>query len=157
MMSVTAYGVLAYIATRPGAPRPMAGYYERSLRWDEDSALLAASEQLGWQVRFDVPRGELSTSIAEGAVVDWADEFGREAPLIVEIGSGAGDSLVPMAAGRPVRLMALALCVLALLGTWPRVSVADDPPGQVSATTSTPRARPRLTSSSASWLERWTM
>ena len=49
----------------------------------------------------DVPRGELSTSIAEGAVVDWADEFGREAPLIVEIGSGAGDSLVPMAAGRP--------------------------------------------------------
>ena len=49
----------------------------------------------------EVPRGELSTSIAEGAVVDWADEFGREAPLIVEIGSGAGDSLVPMAAGRP--------------------------------------------------------
>ncbi len=49
----------------------------------------------------EVPRGGLSTSSAEGAVVDWADEFGREAPLIVEIGSGAGDSLVPMAAGRP--------------------------------------------------------
>ena len=49
----------------------------------------------------EVPRGELSTSIADDAAVDWAAEFGREAPLIVEIGSGAGDSLVPMAAGRP--------------------------------------------------------
>ncbi|NLE99029.1 MAG: tRNA (guanosine(46)-N7)-methyltransferase TrmB [Propionibacterium sp.] len=49
----------------------------------------------------DVPAGELSTSLAEGAAVDWAEEFGREAELIVEIGSGAGDSLVPMAAGRP--------------------------------------------------------
>lgn len=58
MMSVTAYGVLAYLATRPNAPRPLAGFYERSLRWDEDSAVLGASEQLGWQVRFDVPRGE---------------------------------------------------------------------------------------------------
>lgn len=31
----------------------------------------------------------------------WDDEFGRRAPLIVEIGSGAGDSLVPMATARP--------------------------------------------------------
>lgn len=48
-----------------------------------------------------VPRGDLSTSIADNAAVDWAAEFGRRAPLIVEIGSGAGESLVPMAAGRP--------------------------------------------------------
>lgn len=49
----------------------------------------------------DVPRGEMSTSIDDSASVDWAAEFGRETPLIVEIGSGAGDSLIPMAAGRP--------------------------------------------------------
>lgn len=49
----------------------------------------------------DVPRGDMSTSIAADASVDWAAEFGRDAPLIVEIGSGAGDSLVPMAAQRP--------------------------------------------------------
>jgi len=49
----------------------------------------------------EVPAAELSTSIAQDARVDWAGEFGREAELVVEIGSGAGDSLVPMAAGRP--------------------------------------------------------
>ncbi|SDL53902.1 tRNA (guanine-N7-)-methyltransferase [Tessaracoccus oleiagri] len=49
----------------------------------------------------DVPPAELSTSIADGASVDWVREFGRRADLIVEIGSGAGDSLVPMAAARP--------------------------------------------------------
>ncbi|QXT64361.1 tRNA (guanosine(46)-N7)-methyltransferase TrmB [Tessaracoccus palaemonis] len=49
----------------------------------------------------DVPRGDMSTSIADDALVDWSAAFGREAPLIVEIGSGAGDSLAPMAEGRP--------------------------------------------------------
>lgn len=49
----------------------------------------------------DIPHGEMDTSVAEGVTVDWVAEFGREAPLIVEIGSGAGDSLVPMASGRP--------------------------------------------------------
>jgi tRNA (guanine-N7-)-methyltransferase len=48
----------------------------------------------------EVPAGELSTSISADARVDWAEQFGREAELVVEIGSGAGDSLVPMAAGR---------------------------------------------------------
>lgn len=49
----------------------------------------------------DVPRGAMSTSVADHASVDWRAVFGREAPLIVEIGSGGGDSLVPMAQGRP--------------------------------------------------------
>lgn len=48
-----------------------------------------------------VPHGEFDTSVAADATVDWAAEFGREAPLIVEIGSGTGDSLVAMAGGRP--------------------------------------------------------
>lgn len=48
-----------------------------------------------------VPRGELATTIAADARVDWVAQFGRDAPLIVEIGSGAGDSLVPMAASHP--------------------------------------------------------
>lgn len=60
-----------------------------------------AWERHAGQFVIDIPHGEMDTSVAEGATVDWAAEFGREAPLIVEIGSGAGDSLVPMAAGRP--------------------------------------------------------
>lgn len=49
----------------------------------------------------DVPAGELETSIADGAHVDWDAEFGRSAPRVVEIGSGNGESLVTMAAARP--------------------------------------------------------
>jgi len=48
----------------------------------------------------DVPEEEKSTSIARHATVDWVAEFGRDAPLIVEIGCGNGGSLVPMAEGR---------------------------------------------------------
>ena len=49
----------------------------------------------------DVPAAEMDTSIADDAHVDWDAVFGRRAPRIVEIGSGNGDSLVPMAAARP--------------------------------------------------------
>lgn len=49
----------------------------------------------------DIPTGQIPTSIAEGATVDWDVTFGRSAPRIVEIGSWVGDSLVPLAAARP--------------------------------------------------------
>lgn len=42
-----------------------------------------------------------NTTVAHDAVVDWSAEFGRAGELIVEIGSGTGDSLVPMSARRP--------------------------------------------------------
>jgi tRNA (guanine-N7-)-methyltransferase len=49
-----------------------------------------------------VPRAETSTSIAPGASsLDLPAVFGREAPLIVEIGPGMGDSLIPMALAGP--------------------------------------------------------
>jgi len=58
VMSITANAVLVYVATRPDAPKPIEGYYEQSKNWDEDSALRAASAQLGWKVSFDIPKGE---------------------------------------------------------------------------------------------------
>jgi nitrogen fixation protein FixH len=57
-MSVTAQGILVYVATRPDVPQPIAGFYERSQRWDDESALRAASQKLGWTVRFAIPKGE---------------------------------------------------------------------------------------------------
>lgn len=48
-----------------------------------------------------VPPGQLPLTIADGARVDWDAIVGRVAPRIVEIGSGVGDSLVPMARARP--------------------------------------------------------
>jgi tRNA (guanine-N7-)-methyltransferase len=50
----------------------------------------------------DVPHADLSTSVApDTAPLELPDVFGRPAPLIVEIGPGSGDSLVPMAQDRP--------------------------------------------------------
>jgi nitrogen fixation protein FixH len=54
-MSVVGQGVLVYVATRPDAPRPIGGYYQRALQWDADEAVVEASRQLGWTVRFTVP------------------------------------------------------------------------------------------------------
>lgn len=45
----------------------------------------------------EVQRDQTSTSVAAGRPLDLAGVFGRDAPLIVEIGPGTGESLVPMA------------------------------------------------------------
>lgn len=49
----------------------------------------------------DVPRERSSTSVDPDFRLDPADAFGRQAPLIVEIGSGRGESLVHAAAENP--------------------------------------------------------
>jgi tRNA (guanine-N7-)-methyltransferase len=60
-----------------------------------------ASEQAGRTFVLDPPRGETSTSIAPGSRLDPAAAFGRTAPLVVEIGSGVGESLVYAAQRHP--------------------------------------------------------
>ncbi|MBA8793151.1 tRNA (guanine-N7-)-methyltransferase [Friedmanniella endophytica] len=67
---------------------------------------LSKAQQKWWDARADdwvveVPRGEGRLSIAPDHVLRPAELFGREAPLVVEIGPGMGDSLAPMAAARP--------------------------------------------------------
>jgi tRNA (guanine-N7-)-methyltransferase len=63
-------------------------------------------QRRAWEQHYDrfvlaVPRAETSTSIAPGSGLDLRAVFGREAPLVVEIGPGMGDSLIPMALARP--------------------------------------------------------
>lgn len=53
------------------------------------------------QELLDIPRGERDTSVAEGFSIDWAAEFGRSAPIIVEIGSGSGEAVAHAAANHP--------------------------------------------------------
>ncbi|HEU4909768.1 MAG TPA: tRNA (guanosine(46)-N7)-methyltransferase TrmB [Propionibacteriaceae bacterium] len=67
---------------------------------------MRASQRHAWEVyrdRFvlEVPRLQTSTSISPTAAVDLVEAFGRDAELIVEIGPGTGESLIPMAAARP--------------------------------------------------------
>ncbi len=56
-LSVVACGVLVWVATRPDAPRPIAGYYRAAQTWDADEGVQEASRQLGWTVRYDVATG----------------------------------------------------------------------------------------------------
>jgi tRNA (guanine-N7-)-methyltransferase len=70
------------------------------------STRMRPQQRRAWEQHYDrfvvpVPRAEARTSVDQGASVDLKAAFGRSAPLIVEIGPGAGDSLVPMAQARP--------------------------------------------------------
>jgi tRNA (guanine-N7-)-methyltransferase len=81
------------------APREVVSFVRRSAR-------LSPGQRRAWEDHadrwlLDVPRGETETSIRPDFCVDLAALFGRQAPLVVEIGSGMGSSLVPMARARP--------------------------------------------------------
>jgi len=49
----------------------------------------------------DVPRVQGSMSVAPGQLLNPARDFGRDAPLVVEIGSGTGDAVIQAARVRP--------------------------------------------------------
>src|SRR5664280_435343 len=49
----------------------------------------------------DVPRVQASMSVQPGYLLDAERDFGRVAPLVVEIGSGTGDAVVQGAQARP--------------------------------------------------------
>jgi len=53
-MSIAAYGVIVWVATRPDTPRPIRGAYEAAKAWDADEAVEAASRQLAWSVRYEL-------------------------------------------------------------------------------------------------------
>ncbi|GAA1660594.1 tRNA (guanine-N(7)-)-methyltransferase [Citricoccus zhacaiensis] len=49
----------------------------------------------------DVPRDRATTSVAEGTDIHWDQVFGRAAPLVVDIGSGLGESTAQGAIDHP--------------------------------------------------------
>lgn len=70
------------------------------------SARMRPGQREAWEANRDhfvleVARRETSTSVDPGATIDLTAAFARKAPLIVEIGPGTGESLVPMAQARP--------------------------------------------------------
>lgn len=79
-------------------PREVVSFVRRSGRMN-------ASQQRAWAGQSDfvvrVPVRSSSTSIAPDADVDWTAEFGRTAPLLVEIGGGTGHAIVAHAEAHP--------------------------------------------------------
>lgn len=69
---------------------------------------MTTGQQRGWDelssfYLVDVPHGPAATSVAEGATGDPTEMFGREAPLVVEVGSGQGHAIVHAASTHPER------------------------------------------------------
>lgn len=83
----------------PRVRREVVSFVRRSTRMRPHQ--LRAWERLRHAYVLDVPRQASSTSVKSGHRLDLAAAFGREAPLIVEVGSGTGESLAAMAAARP--------------------------------------------------------
>jgi tRNA (guanine-N7-)-methyltransferase len=72
------------------------------------SGRLNPRQQRAWddhaeQFVLDVPRSVARTSVDPDFVLDVAATFGREAPLVVEVGSGLGDAVVHAAEAAPER------------------------------------------------------
>jgi len=80
--------------------KSVVSYVRRSPRMNPSQR--HAMTRLSGRYLVDVPHGELSTSVAAHARIDWAAEFDRPVDeLLVEIGSGTGDALVANALANP--------------------------------------------------------
>jgi tRNA (guanine-N7-)-methyltransferase len=83
-----------------GTRRDVVSFVRRSHR-------MRPNQRRAWETyrdRFviDVPRLDTSTSVHPAASLDLVRAFGRDAELVVEIGPGTGESLIPMAKARPL-------------------------------------------------------
>ncbi|WP_316669030.1 tRNA (guanosine(46)-N7)-methyltransferase TrmB [uncultured Propionibacterium sp.] len=108
-------------ADRPG--RGVVSFVRRGSRMNASQQ--RAMDDLAPRYLIDVPRADMSTSVAPGAWIDLAERFGREAPLAVEIGSGTGDSLVAMAGARPeMNVLAFEVYAPAVASTMGRLDRA---------------------------------
>jgi tRNA (guanine-N7-)-methyltransferase len=83
-----------------------ARFHRRTVSFVRRESPIGPRVQQTWDENYeslliDVPRTEMSMSVAPGFELDAATEFGRVAPLVVEIGSGTGDAVVEAALSRP--------------------------------------------------------
>ncbi|MCQ9164803.1 tRNA (guanosine(46)-N7)-methyltransferase TrmB [Arthrobacter sp. STN4] len=88
----------------------------RQKAWDDHSARLAV----------DIPRHIADTSVHPDYVFAAAAEFGRTAPLVVEIGSGLGEAVVHAAAENPDKdFLAVEVYTPGLAQTIQKIVAAD--------------------------------
>jgi len=85
---------------------PVAPFLRRSVSFVHRDHRLGPTLQRTWDdhcgsLIIDVPRARASTSVAPGFALDPERDFGRVAPMVVEIGSGTGDAVVSGALARP--------------------------------------------------------
>lgn len=81
-------------------------FQRRSVSFVHRDHRLGPTMQRTWdehrdRLMIDVPRARATTSVAAGFLLDAMRDFGRVAPLVVEIGSGTGDAVVCAAQDSP--------------------------------------------------------
>ncbi|KAF2415323.1 tRNA (guanosine(46)-N7)-methyltransferase TrmB [Microbacterium sp. B35-04] len=91
--------------TNPAAPEPRT-FREKPVSFVRRSGRMSEAQDRAWSELaphyvIDVQRDLAATSILPGSSIDPAAVWGREAPLIVEIGSGQGHAIVHAATSRP--------------------------------------------------------
>jgi tRNA (guanine-N7-)-methyltransferase len=92
------------------------------------SARMNAAQQRAWDLfhaDWVVPlaAGERETSVSPDARVDWTAAFGRDAPLMVEIGSGTGHAITDLALAHPdANLVAFEVFTPAVASTLGRLA-----------------------------------
>lgn len=90
----------------PPAETPARTFRERPVSFVRRSGRMSEAQERAWselapRYVLESPRDLAATSIRPGSAIDPAAVWGREASLIVEIGSGQGHAIVHAAASRP--------------------------------------------------------
>jgi tRNA (guanine-N7-)-methyltransferase len=91
----------------PAVDGELAGPFQRrSVSFVHRDHRLGPTMQRTWdehrnRLMIDVPRARATTSVAAGFLLDAMRDFGRVAPLVMEIGSGTGDAVVCAAQAHP--------------------------------------------------------
>lgn len=85
---------------------PEPRFRERPVSFVRRSGRMSDGQERAWlelsdAYLLDVPRGVAATSVAAGARIEPRAVWKRDAPLVVEIGSGQGHAIVHAAASRP--------------------------------------------------------
>ena len=97
--------ILAKIMTESAVDRTELRVRREVVSFVRRSNRMRPSQSRAWEniatARSRVPREDTSTSIHPAASLNLVEAFGRAAELIVEIGPGTGESLIPMAEARP--------------------------------------------------------
>lgn len=88
------------------APAPRAPYRDKPVSFVRRSGRMSEAQDRAWAdlspfYLLPVERAAAATSVRAGTAIDPAAVYGRQAPLIVEIGSGQGHQIVSAASTRP--------------------------------------------------------
>ena len=91
---------------QPKKPYDPSTFREKPVSFVRRGGRMTPSQERAWEdfrhrYLVDVPHGRAATSVAEGATGDPREIFGREAPLVIEIGSGQGHAILHASQQRP--------------------------------------------------------